>query len=72
MAGEVVRIGAVADVHYGRDAEKRLRAVFEEAAGKVDVLLLAGDLTDFGLPEEAQVLARDLTDVVRIPIVAVL
>src|SRR5262249_58607133 len=72
MAGEVVRSGAVADVHYGRDAEKRLRAVFEEAAGKVDVLLLAGDLTDFGLPEEAQVLARDLTDVVRIPIVAVL
>jgi Icc-related predicted phosphoesterase len=72
MAGEVLRIGAVADVHYGRDAEKRLRAVFEEAARKVDVLLLAGDLTDFGLPEEAQVLARDLTDVVRIPVVAVL
>jgi Icc-related predicted phosphoesterase len=36
------------------------------------MLLLAGDLTDFGLPEEAQVLARDLTDVVRVPIVAVL
>ncbi|HKB05397.1 MAG TPA: metallophosphoesterase [Gemmataceae bacterium] len=72
MTGNVVRIGAVADVHYGRDAEKRLRAVFEEAARRVDVLLLAGDLTDFGLPEEAQVLARDLTEVVRIPIVAVL
>ena len=72
MAGDVVRIGAVADVHYGRDAEKRLRPVFEEVARQVDLLLLAGDLTDFGLPEEAQVLARDLTEVVRVPIVAVL
>ena len=72
MASDVVRIGAVADVHYGRDADKRLRPVFEQAARQVDILLLGGDLTDFGLPEEAQVLARDLTEVVRIPIVAVL
>jgi Icc-related predicted phosphoesterase len=72
MPGDVVRVGAVADVHYGRDAEKRLRPVFEEVGRKVDLLLLAGDLTDFGLPEEAQVLARDLTEAVRVPIVAVL
>jgi Icc-related predicted phosphoesterase len=72
MTNGVVRVGAIADVHYGRDAEKRLRPVFEEAARRIDILLLAGDLTDFGLPEEAQVLARDLTEVVRIPIVAVL
>ena len=72
MADGVLRVGAIADVHYGRDAEKRLRPVFEQAARLVDVLLLGGDLTDFGLPEEAQVLARDLTEVVRIPIVAVL
>jgi Icc-related predicted phosphoesterase len=36
-----------------------------------DLLLLAGDLTDYGLPEEARVLVRELT-AVRIPIVAVL
>ena len=72
MASDVVRIGAVADVHYGRDAEKRLRPVFEQADRQVDILLLGGDLTDFGLPEEAQVLIRDLTEVVRIPVVAVL
>ena len=57
---DVVRIGAVADVHYGRDAEKRLRPLFEQVARQVDILLLGGDLTDFGLPEEAQVLARDI------------
>jgi Icc-related predicted phosphoesterase len=72
MPGDTVRIGAVADVHYGRDAEKRLRPVFEAIAKQIDILLLGGDLTDFGLPEEAQVLARDLTEVVRIPIVAVM
>lgn len=72
MAQDVVRIGAVADVHYGRESEKRLRPVFEEVARRVDVLLLGGDLTDFGLPEEAQVLVRDLTEVVRVPVVAVL
>jgi Icc-related predicted phosphoesterase len=36
------------------------------------VLLLAGDLTDYGLPEEASVLAEDLRTHVRIPIIAVL
>jgi hypothetical protein len=47
----VSRIGAVADVHYGRDKDTRLRPLFEGVSGKVDVLLLGGDLTDFGLPE---------------------
>lgn len=36
-----------------------------------DLLLLAGDLTDHGRPEEAQVLARELS-MLRIPVVAVL
>ena len=37
-----------------------------------DVLLLCGDLTDYGLKEEAIILAKELNAVVRIPIVAVL
>ena len=72
MAADVVRIGAVADVHYGRETGVNLRPLFEQASQRVDVLLLAGDLTDFGLPEEAQALARDLAAVVRVPVVAVL
>jgi Icc-related predicted phosphoesterase len=36
-----------------------------------DVLLIAGDLTDYGLPEEARILARELS-AVRIPVAAVL
>jgi Icc-related predicted phosphoesterase len=69
---DTVRIGAVADVHYGRDADSRARPLFEWVNGRVDVLLLGGDLTDFGLPKEAEPLARDLADVVRVPVVAVL
>jgi Icc-related predicted phosphoesterase len=72
MAGETVRVGAVADVHYGREAESRLRPLFEEAGRRVDVLLLAGDLTDYGLPEEAEPLARDLAEAVKVPVLAVL
>jgi Icc-related predicted phosphoesterase len=34
--------------------------------------VLCGDLTDYGLPEEAQVLAKDLTISLKIPVVAVL
>ena len=71
MPGDVVRIGAVADVHYGREKDGNLRPLFEEAARRIDVLLLGGDLTDFGLPEEAERLIRDL-DGLSLPIVAVL
>ena len=72
MAGDVVRVGAVADVHYGRAGQARLRPLFEQAARMVDVLLLGGDLTDYGLPEEAEHLVRDLAAVSAVPVVAVL
>src|SRR5262245_41693797 len=72
MAQDVVRIGAVADLHYTRDSKGSLQQLFEHASRSVDVFLLAGDLTDFGLPEEAQILARELSSFVRVPVVAVL
>ena len=39
---------------------------------QADVLLLCGDLTDYGLPEEADILVRELSAAVSIPIAAVL
>jgi Icc-related predicted phosphoesterase len=72
MAADVVRVGAVADVHYRRDKEARLRHFFEEAAKRVDILLLGGDITDFGLPEEAEILVKDLHAAAGLPTVAVL
>jgi Icc-related predicted phosphoesterase len=72
MGADIIRIGAVADVHYGRDTQARHRALFEQAAAKVDLLLIAGDLTDMGLPEEAEALAKDLAVLKGVPIAAVL
>lgn len=34
--------------------------MFAQVAGRADVLLLCGDLTDFGLPEEARILAAEM------------
>src|SRR5438552_10157556 len=72
MGKKVIRIAAVGDLHYGRDAAQRLRPLFEQVPRRADLLLLPGDLTDFGLPEEAEILARDLAAAAAVPIVAVL
>jgi len=39
---------------------------------EADILLLCGDLTDYGHPEEAAELARELVSAIKIPIVGVL
>jgi Icc-related predicted phosphoesterase len=69
--GQVVRIGAMADLHCAKDGQGHVQPLLTQAAALVDVLLLAGDLTDYGLPEEAHVLARELS-AVKVPLVAVL
>jgi Icc-related predicted phosphoesterase len=67
-----IRIAAVADIHYGKTAKGRLRDLFVNATSNADVLVIAGDLTEYGSPEEAMVLAEDLRTHVRIPVIAVL
>jgi Icc-related predicted phosphoesterase len=69
----MVRLAAVGDLHCSKQSAGRLHDLFGRAAEQADVLLLCGDLTDYGLPEEARILARELSGVAaRIPIVAVL
>jgi Icc-related predicted phosphoesterase len=68
---ETIRLAAVADVHCTRASAGTLAPMFTEAASQADVLLLGGDLTDYGLPEEARVLARELSGV-KIPMLGVL
>jgi len=68
---EVVRLAAVADIHYSRSSQGALHELFAHVNDAADILLLCGDLTDYGLPEEAHILAKDLA-AVRIPIVGVL
>jgi Icc-related predicted phosphoesterase len=68
----VVRIAAVSDIHYSKTSQGALQPLFAEISERADVLVLAGDLTDFGLAEEARILARDLTTALRIPACGVL
>jgi len=70
-SSDVIRFAAVGDIHCTKDSSGTLRTVFAQAADAADALLLCGDLTDYGLPEEAKVLADELA-AARVPIVAVL
>ena len=67
---EKVRIAAVGDIHCGRTSHGNLQPLFEQITESADVLLLCGDLTDYGLPEEVQVLTKELATT-RIPTLAV-
>ncbi|MEN3362023.1 MAG: hypothetical protein V7637_6005 [Mycobacteriales bacterium] len=66
-----VRLAAVGDVHIGRDSTGQLAAGLAGIAAQADALLLAGDLTHRGRPDEAKVLAGELAGL-DLPIVAVL
>lgn len=67
----MVRLAAIADIHARPGGEDGLAKLFVRAEAEADVLVIAGDLTDSGLEDEARVLAEMLDDV-RIPVVAVL
>jgi Icc-related predicted phosphoesterase len=71
MIPETIRIAAVADIHCSKTTQGALHPVFTAANERADVLLLCGDLTDYGLPEEARNLVAELAGV-RIPMIAVL
>ena len=70
---DFVRLAAVGDLHYGKGSRGLLQPLFASLTRlEADVLVLCGDLTDYGLPEEAAELARELVAGVKIPIVGVL
>jgi Icc-related predicted phosphoesterase len=69
---ERLRLAAVADLHCTRASRGKLRPLFARMGEEADVILFPGDLTDYGLPEEARVLAQELKDVRGIPMIAVL
>ena len=68
----LIRIAAVGDLHYVRGGQAALQPWLGRISDAADVLVLCGDLTDYGRIEEAQELSRELSATVRIPIVAVL
>lgn len=72
MPKSSVKVAAVGDVHCTRTSHGLLQTAFANIADHADILLLCGDLTEHGLPEEAQILAKELTTAVKVPILAVL
>lgn len=69
---QTLRIAAVADIHVKKGTQGNLQALFEAATEAADVLLLCGDLTDYGTVEEARILAKDISTALRIPAIGVL
>ena len=67
----MIRVAAVGDLHVGTDSDDRLLEAFAGIGEHADVLLLAGDLTKCGTPEEARVVVHEL-ERVTVPMIAVL
>jgi Icc-related predicted phosphoesterase len=68
-----IRIAAAGDIHYGErdDDRERAHATFAALEDRVDVILLAGDLTTHGEPHQAQIVADAVRDV-GVPVLTVL
>ena len=66
-----MRIAALGDLHVRDASSQPFRDLFAEMSDKAEVLLLCGDLTDRGLPDEAEALAEALA-ACRIPVIGVL
>ena len=67
----MIRVAAVGDIHMGPESQGLLRPAFDTLDECADLLLLAGDLTRHGTPEEARVVAREVRGL-PVPVVAVL
>jgi Icc-related predicted phosphoesterase len=68
-----LRLAAIGDVHCGGDSAGSLQPLFAQIVEQADVLLLCGDLTNHGLPEEAHAFVKELGPAAsRIPIISVL
>ena len=58
-----MRIAAVGDLHCRADTRRNLAVALRGVDQEAEVLLLAGDLTDHGTPEEASWLAEELSQI---------
>jgi Icc-related predicted phosphoesterase len=65
------RIAAIGDIHVGRPGWGPYTEMFTDISEHAEVLLLCGDLTALGTPEEASLLAEQLR-ACTIPVIAVL
>ena len=67
----MIRIAAVGDVHVDKDVVGRYRPALEQLPDRADALLVAGDLTRHGTPEEAECFVTEFGGL-AVPVVVVL
>jgi Icc-related predicted phosphoesterase len=68
---ETITVAAIGDLHVTEDSVAPYREVFAEISRTADVLVLCGDLTNFGKTNEAEILAEDIRTC-DIPVLGVL
>ena len=66
-----LRVAVIGDLHVMEDSVAPYRELFAEIGNAADVLVLCGDLTNFGKTREAEILADDIRSC-SIPVVGVL
>jgi Icc-related predicted phosphoesterase len=66
-----MRIAATADLHFTPQSYDRVREPMAKVREEADVLIIAGDLTNYGRPDEMRSVLNALVRL-RVPIVAVL
>lgn len=66
-----MRIAATADLHFTPQSYDRIREAMSHVREEADVLVIAGDITNYGKPEEMESMLNSFVRL-RIPIVAVL
>jgi Icc-related predicted phosphoesterase len=69
--GSPIRIAAAGDVHVRETTRDEVAEAFIKADRDADLILLAGDLTTHGEPEQAALLAR-ICEPLEVPVIAVL
>ena len=69
---DIVRVAAIGDLHVGRTTPAgTLQPLFAQIAEDADVLVMTGDLTDYGLADEARAFVKELAPI-KMPAVTVL
>jgi Icc-related predicted phosphoesterase len=71
QANDTVTIAAIGDLHVTEQSVAPYREMFAEISRTADILVLCGDLTNFGKTSEAEILAEDIRTC-DIPILGVL
>jgi Icc-related predicted phosphoesterase len=66
-----MRVAASADLHFSPQSYAKLKDQFERVRDDADLLVLAGDLTNYGQPDEMEPLLNVLVRL-RLPVVVVL